>query len=160
MRLSACVAVIFLVGALWAQDSPKGSDKSATAAKSATEQSQAGGAAALPELKTQKFKGILMDASCAGSTAAAPAKAEDQKEAKSASANQSSGCTVSANTKEFAIRTKDGQTYRFDAVGNDRALETFKNKKKWSDLSSAGKPITTTVSANQSGDTFTVLSVD
>jgi hypothetical protein len=158
MKISASLAMILLAGAVWAQDAAKGTDKSAPAAKSATEQSPAANTA-LPELKTQKFKGTLMDASCAGSATATPAKA-DEKAAKSTSASQSSGCTVSANTKEFAIRTKDGQTYRFDAVGNDRAVETFKNKKKWNNLSSAGKPIMATVSANQSGDNFTVLSVD
>lgn len=153
MKVSATLAMVFVVGTVWAQDSPKPADKPAQAAN-----------AAAAELKTQKYKGTLMDASCAGSAAAAPAKAEagasDQKAAKGAPAGQSSGCTVSATTKEFALRTKDGQTYRFDAVGNDRAVETFKSKKKWSDLSSAGKPIMATVSANQSGDTFTVLSVD
>lgn len=152
MKVSTTLAMALLVGTVWAQDSPKPADKPAPAANAA------------PELKTQKYKGTLMDASCAGSAAAAPAKAEagatDQKAAKGASAGQSSGCTVSANTKEFALRTKDGQTYRFDAVGNDRAVETFKSKKKWSDLSTAGKPIMATISANQSGDTFTVLSVD
>jgi hypothetical protein len=153
MKVTACLAVIVLAGTVWAQDAPKAADKPAQAAN-----------AAAAELKTQKYKGTLMDASCAGSAAAAPAKTEaaptDQKAAKGAPAGQSSGCTVSANTKEFALRTKDGQTYRFDAVGNDRAMETFKAKKKWSDLSTAGKPIMATVSANQSGETFTVLSVD
>jgi hypothetical protein len=76
-----------------------------------------------------------------------------------AAADSSHGCAVSASTKEFALRTKDGQTLRFDSVGNDRVAEVLRNKKKWNDLVSAGKPIAVTVNGAVSGEKLMVVSI-
>ena len=89
------------------------------------------------ELKTQTYKGMLLDATCAGT----------------------SSCSVSSATKEFALKTNDGRTLPFDTVGNDRAQEAVKAKKKWSEAVSAGKPIQTTVSAAETGNKLAVLSI-
>jgi hypothetical protein len=55
---------------------------------------------------------------------------------------------------------KDGQTLRFDDVGNMRALEAMKANKKWSDSVTANKPLRVKVSAVLSGDKLTVMSIN
>jgi hypothetical protein len=52
------------------------------------------------------------------------------------------------------------ETLRFDSVGNMRAEEAIKNKKKCSNNASAGKPIRATVSANANGDKLIVMSIN
>jgi hypothetical protein len=138
MKSSLSLAAILLFsGAVWAQD-PQKPDNPATK----TAQTQASTPAS--QLKTQSYKGTLVDVTCAGSGAAA---------------DSSHGCPVSASTKEFALRTKDGQTLRFDPVGNDRVAEVLRNKKKWNDLVSAVKPIAVTVNGAVSGEKLTVISI-
>jgi len=146
MKSSVSLAAMFLfAGAVWAQEPQKPANPPAntTQTQASTPASQSDGAA-LAELKTQSYKGTLVDMACAGSGAAADA---------------SKGCAVSSSTKEFALRTKDGQTLRFDSVGNDRVAEALHNKKKWNDLVSAGKPIEIKVNGAVSGDKLTVLSI-
>ena len=109
--------------------------------------------AQLPELKTQTYKGTLMDASCAGA-------GKNLSGGKAAAGDQPQGCKVSASTKEFALRTDSADTLRFDSVGNVRAEEAIKNKKKWGNDVSAGKPIRAKVTANANGDKLTVLSIN
>jgi hypothetical protein len=104
------------------------------------------------EIKTQRYSGILMDASCAGS-GAAPA-------ASSAGPGGSQSCTVSAHTTEFAMKMKDGTTVRFDDVGNERVQEAMKTRKKWSESASANKSIQVKASGILNGDRLTVLSID
>jgi hypothetical protein len=138
-------AVLLFAGAVWAQDPQKPANPaSKTAQTQASTPASQPNSAALPELKTQSYKGTLMDMACAGSGAAA---------------DSSHGCAVSASTKEFALRTKDGQTLRFDSVGNDRVAEVLRNKKKWNDLVSAGKPIAVTVNGAVSGEKLMVVSI-
>jgi hypothetical protein len=128
-------------------------------------------------VKTQTYKGSLVDASCSGGGAAAsssPAATADRtssdksagKNAKAAAKGEASrggesanSCTPSSSTNDFALRTKDGHTLRFDAVGNERAKLAMNNDKKWKGASSSGKTIQTSVSGTESGDTLTVLSI-
>ena len=131
-------AFVLLLGVAWAQ-------KPADTTKSSN--------APLAELKTQTYKGTLMDASCAGAS-------KDSSGSKAAPADQSQGCKVSASTKEFALRTDSGETLRFDSVGNVRAEEAIKNRKKWSSDAAAGKPIRAKVSANANGEKLTVMSIN
>jgi hypothetical protein len=138
-------AAVLVAGAVWAQDPQKSAKPASnTAQTQASTQASQPTSAALPELKTQSYKGTLVDVACAGSGAAA---------------DSSHGCAVSASTKEFALRTKDGQTLRFDSVGNDRVAEVLRNKKKWNDLVSAGKPIAVTVNGAVSGEKLMVVSI-
>jgi len=155
MRISVSLGAILLCCLAWSQEQqkPAAATQSANTPAASTPAATAPSANAQPaELKTQTYKGTLVDASCAGGTAQAPAA--------NSKADQSQGCTVSANTKEFALRTKDGQTLKFDAVGNDRAEQAIKNKKKWTEQASSGKPIHATVSANANGDRLTVVAID
>jgi len=55
---------------------------------------------------------------------------------------------------------KDGQTVRFDDVGNARVQEAIKAHKKWSDSSTANKPVRVKVTGVMSGDKLTVMSIN
>jgi hypothetical protein len=153
-------ALLLLGGAAWAQNqaAPATGNATPAATKPAAASTPAPANAALSELKTQIYKGTLLDAACAGGGAQSSTPAATNSSP--AAANQSQGCSVSANTKEFALKTNSGQTYRFDSVGNERTEQAIKNKKKWNDLASAGKPIHARVSANLSGDRLTVVSIN
>lgn len=72
----------------------------------------------------------------------------------------SQGCALSAGATRFALQMKDGQTVRFDDVGNTRALEALNAHKKWSDSATANKPLRVKVSAVLSGDKLTVMSIN
>ena len=152
MKMSKSLgAIVLLFGVAWAQ---KPADQGATSGDQQRSSAAASKSsnARLPELKTQTYKGTLMDASCAGTV-------KESGGGKAAAAKGSQGCTVSANTKEFALRT-DSETLRFDSVGNARAEEAIKNKKKWGNDAAAGKPIRATVIANANGDKLTVMSIN
>jgi hypothetical protein len=71
---------------------------------------------------------------------------------------QAQACSVSSSTTAFALKTKDGQVLKFDAVGNNRAAEELKTK--WAQNLNAGKPIRAKVSGMANGDMVTVTSVD
>jgi hypothetical protein len=147
------VASFLLLGAAWAQkpDTPGGAEASAKAVKA-------------PAVATQTYKGTLVDASCAGNvTQKAPAAGAESNAADrtDASKTASQGCALSATTKEFALKTKEGRVLRFDAVGNERAAEALKNKKNWSTAMSAGKPVMAKVGgASLDGDNLTVTTID
>ncbi|HEV3329409.1 MAG TPA: hypothetical protein VG096_00400 [Bryobacteraceae bacterium] len=151
IALAAC----FLMGAAWAQKPDEKGSQAAT--KSADP----------PNVQTQTYRGTLVDASCAGNvTQKTPASTEsntadrtDGNKSGKAAADQSQSCAVSANTKEFALRTKDGHVLRFDSVGNERAQEAIKDQKKWNEAASAGKAITVKVSGTLDGDNLTVLTL-
>lgn len=128
----------------------------------------------LPEMKTQNYSGTLADATCATAGAATPAAATSSTEASGATekpkatagdANRATAsdagqsCSVSASTSQFALKLKDGQIVKFDDVGNQRALETLKSKKKWSDDAAAQKPIHASASGVLNGDRLTVVSI-
>jgi hypothetical protein len=148
MKTSKSLAVtVLIIGAAWAQ---KPADRD--------HQTPSAAATKPAELKTQTYKGTLMDASCAPASNA-PASKESSR-GKATAADQSQGCRVSASTKEFALHTDSAETLRFDSVGNARAQEAFKNKKKWSNDAAAGKPIRAKVTANANGDKLTVMSIN
>ena len=106
----------------------------------------------LPEMKTQNYSGTLVDASCV----AAPGKSDADR---SATSDQGQACKVSSTTSQFALKTSDGKTLQFDAVGNQRAQDAIKSSKSWTRDSDAGKPIHAKVSGVLSGDKLTVMSV-
>ena len=68
-------------------------------------------------------------------------------------------CALSSGATQFALQMKDGQTVRFDDVGNARAVEAMSSHKKWSDSVTANKPLSVKVSAVMSGDKLTVMSI-
>ena len=94
------------------------------------------------------YKGTLVDAGCASS-------------GNTATNNTAGGsCAPSANTSQFAIRLADGRTLKFDSVGNMRAQDALKARKKWTDAAAAGKPVRVKVHGMMSEDTLTVTSID
>ena len=119
-------------------------------------------------MKTQTYAGTLLDASCAGtgSTAAAGSPATSTATpAPASSADRTAGnpgspsCAVSATTSQFALKMKDGNTVRFDDVGNARAQEALKIHKKWTESAAGGKPLQVKASGVLTGDKLTVLYV-
>jgi hypothetical protein len=133
------------------------------------------------ELKTQTFKGALVDASCAGGsgTSAATPTPTSNAATNDAAKNSSSGaertdtskdnqqpsaagagCQVTSSTTRFALKTNDGKTLPFDLVGNERAQQAVKEKKKWSEAMASGKPINVKVSGVVSGQKLTVMSIN
>lgn len=171
MKISlVAIALVLPVGFAFAQKEPE--KQSSTAAQSPSTSSKTSGekAGATPELKTKTYKGALVDASCAGgagpstSTQSSSQSAADRssdKSAKTGEANRTGGqsCEASSSTSQFALRMKDGNTMKFDAVGNERAKEAIAARKKWSDNIAAGKPIQVTASGTESGDQLTVVSI-
>jgi len=128
------------------------------------------------EMKTQSYAGTLMDASCATTGAATGAatgtataeSAETTKTTKTTkmtgdanrtATDQGQSCPVSASTAQFALKLKDGHVVKLDDVGNQRAQEALKNKKKWTDDAAANKPIHASVSGVLNGDQLLVMSI-
>lgn len=119
------------------------------------------------EMKTQSYSGTLMDASCAGAGAATPATtaasgAAEKKatgDANRAAPDQGQSCSVSSSTTQFALKLKDGRVAKLDDVGNQRAQEALKNKKKWSQDAAANKPIHASVSGVLNDDKLLVMSI-
>ena len=165
---SIAIPILAVVGL--AQDTPPAKPQPATtspAAAKPADKSETGTQSAdrLKEMKTQMYSGTLVEASCAGtgsdSKAAAPASPTNAaKGSADRSAGGSQGCGLSSGASQFALQMKDGQTVRFDDVGNARAQEALKNHKKWGELASANKPVRVKVSGVLNGDKMTVLSVD
>ena len=151
--------------------------KEPAAGKAAETQAQAGAPAPTSgekpsEMKTEGYSGTLVDASCASGSSASRAQetaaanpAEPGKEKPGAnSAEPSPGgdqsqCGVSPNTSKFALKMSDGRTVKFDEVGNQRAQEALKNKKKWSEAAGSGKPIHAKTTGVLTGDQLVVLSI-
>jgi len=99
-------------------------------------------------------------AAASGQTDSTEGKHHKGHRNRAASADQSQGCQVTSGTKNFALKTKEGQLYRFDDVGNMRAAQELQNKKKWTKDMSDGKPVIAKVSGNLNGDTITVIEID
>jgi hypothetical protein len=107
--------------------------------------------APLPQNKVGKstirtYGGIILDAACNTPT---EIRAPDEHQY----------CAVSAATATFAIRLGDGQTLRFDSVGNLRA-QNAKVKNQWVAKTLAGKKIHATVTGIIAGENLVVLSVE
>ena len=123
----------------------------------------------------QSWRGILVDANCAGGNSAGePQATKGDSSEKNGGAAVDSGrpekghkkghaetqsCPVSSSTTAFALKTKEGQIMKFDAVGNARAAEGLKTKGSWSKDVAAGKPIHATVSGILKGDSVVVTSI-
>jgi hypothetical protein len=163
------VAMPILAAVAFAQDTPPVQPKQP--AENAAP-SKAGSDRSSQEVKTQTYSGILMDASCAGAGSAAATTSTSStgtsadSTASTSSADRSAGsgsnpsCGVATSTTQFALKTKDGNTVRFDDVGNARVQEAMKTHKKWSDSASASKPIHVKANGVLNGDKLTVLSID
>jgi hypothetical protein len=147
---------------------PAKQDPAKTAAPAQDTQKDSGRPA---EMKTQSFSGTLMDASCAGSGAASTAstppsdstassdKSKATGDANRAAPDPGQSCSVSSSTAQFALKLKDGRAVKLDDVGNQRAQEAFKNKKKWSQDATANKPIHASVSGVLTDDKLLVMSI-
>jgi hypothetical protein len=168
MKIVVClITPALLAGLAFAQEKPaekQAETKPAETKPAETKPADTQPAASTPmaEMKTQTYKGTLMDASCA--SGAAPAATEPAKGEAKGEANRSDGpeqsCSVSASTSQFALKTKDGKVMRFDMVGNERAQQAVKAKKNWSTAVSSGKPVRATVSGVVNGDKLTVVSIN
>lgn len=122
----------------------------------------------------QSWTGVLVDANCAAGGGAANSQAAADSGAQSKNEAVDSGrpekghkkkhgemqsCPVSSSTSAFALKTKDGQVMKFDAVGNARAAEELKTKGSWSKDIAGGKPVHAKVSGTLNGDSITVTSI-
>src|SRR5581483_10565229 len=132
------------------------------------------GSQSASEVKTQTYKGTLVDASCAGGGAGATSATATGKSAADRSSAESSkdktgeanrtgdtaqSCAATATTSQFGIKTRDGRVLRFDSVGDERAKQEISNRKKWADAATSGKAIHVTASGTESGDQLTVVSI-
>jgi hypothetical protein len=166
MKKSAIVlAACFLLGSAWAQKSDAPGNATPTTQTKAANP---------PAVATKTYKGTLVDASCAGTgnvtqTTSAAGNTADRADAgapvvhKSGKTDENAaaqGCAVSANTKEFGLRTNDGHVLRFDSVGNQRAEDAIKNQKKWNADAAAGKAISAKVTGTVDGDNVTVVTIN
>ncbi|MBZ5617966.1 MAG: hypothetical protein LAQ69_04415 [Acidobacteriia bacterium] len=158
-------AMTLLASFAFAQDPPAGTQ--AKENKSAqTQNSGQKSEMKMPEMKTQSYSGMLADASCATSDAAAASGSSETTKSKAGDANrmatgeQGKSCSVSASTTQFALKLKDGRIVRLDDVGNERAKETLKNKKSWSEAAQSNKPIKASVTGVLNGDQLIATSVN
>ena len=149
-----------------AQTNPPSSSKSAQTNPPSTSSTPA-------QVKTQTYKGTLVDAACtsqgatparstasASSNAATPSNTSTETNGAANRSASDQGCPVSATSTQFGLRMTDGHVVRFDMVGNDRAQQAIKDKKKWNDAATAGKTIHAKVAGMMSGDTLTVVTID
>jgi hypothetical protein len=141
-----------------AQDTTKAPDNAKTDAKAGAAGTPAG--AALAEMKTTTFKGVLVDMACASRTSnSAETKPAATADAKPAASDAGGSCPVSASSSEIGMKLEDGKTVRFDLVGNQRAQDALKNDKRWSKDIGANKPIHAKVSGVLNGDKLIVAAI-
>lgn len=125
-------------------------------------------------VNVQSWQGILVDANCAGGSGAAESQATKENSGENKGAAVDSGrpekghkkdhgemqsCPVSSSTTAFALKTKEGQVMKFDAIGNARAAEELKTKASWAKDVAAGKPVHAKVTGILNGDNITVTSI-
>ncbi len=188
MKAMICLATAALVvGSAVAQQestqAPKGQSEKDQSKQMSTSSSTSNTSGAVAEMKTRTYKGVLMDASCAGVQTSSPATAgaaampgtpsnpgtpatpgSETRPAsntanRSASDTASGSCGVSSSTSQFAMKLEDGRTLAFDMVGNERAKEQIQKSKKWTEYASSGKPINAKVSGVISGEKLVVSSI-
>ena len=158
MRIATGILyVILAVGVAAAQKSNGGANEKAPNQTGASSQTSS----AANKVATRTYKGDLVTANCAGgSNSQAKARpAKNSGEADRAAAAGDQGCSVSASTSQFALKTKDGRTLPFDTVGNLRTQDALKNRKKWASAASSGKTIQAKVNGIENDGKLTVLSV-
>jgi len=82
--------------------------------------------------------------------------------AASGSASRSSGseCPATASSQTLGLKMDNGQTVRFDLVGNQRAQDALKTNKGWNKNMTANKPIKVKVSGVLQGDKLIVSSIN
>jgi len=85
---------------------------------------------------TQTYEGVVVDAACVSGQPS---------------------CSISRATTTFALRLKDGQTLRFDSVGNLRAT---KKKGRWVSKTLAGKEIRAKVNGMIAGGELIAVSIE
>lgn len=126
------------------------------------------------EMKTSKYTGTLVDLACGSATASSGAGQSDTKTAATAdstagsstaaagSANRTSGseCPATASSQSLGLKMDNGQTVRFDLVGNQRAQDGLKANKGWSKNLTANKPIKVKIHGVMMGDKLIVSSID
>jgi hypothetical protein len=171
MKISLIAVTMMLpVGFALAQKAPGNTSAPPAQSQSTSSKTSTEKAGTTNELKTQTYKGTLVDASCAGgagpstSTKSSTQSAADRNAEKSATTGEanrsgSESCGATSSTNQFGLRMKDGSTMKFDAVGNERAKEAIATRKKWSDAIAAGKPVQVSVSGTESGNQLTVVSI-
>jgi hypothetical protein len=168
MKLRVCIAALALSLAAFAQDEKVGKPDSQPASDTkttpdATKTKATSAAPGTPaEMKTQTYKGILVDTSCGAPSNTASSDSSAPANSSQASADRAAGpgCTLSANSSQLGLKMKDGHTVHFDMVGNQRAQDALKNKKKWTEAATAGKEIRVTVKGALNGDKLIVSSID
>ncbi len=171
MKARLFIAAIAMSVALFAQDDKIAKPQSQTAPDNTTTQdtkatTKPPAAASPAEMKTQTYRGVLVDTSCgapasaSSSTPAATTSNTTATSQTSADRTTGQGCTLSANSTQLGLKLKDGRTVRFDMVGNQRAQDALKNKKRWSEAASSGKEIHATVKGALTGDKLIVSSID
>lgn len=164
MRLSMLVVSV-AVGVALAQTTP--AEK--TNPKAKTQNGSTAATTAPAEMKTATYKGVLVDISCAsqstGSTATAPANtgttqpAEPANSANRAATESGASCPLTAQSTNIGMKLDNGQTVRFDLVGNQRAQDGLKNDKGWSKDLSGNKPIHAKVEGVLQGDKLIVTAI-
>jgi hypothetical protein len=162
MKLSAfALGLMLTAGVAMAQkpDSPASPVGKTASENGQTPKQGANSAGSASELKTQSFKGTVVDLACGGRAGSATKKSEATKGEADRSANSGSSCSISSSSSDFALQTKDGRTLRFDSVGNERVKQELLNRKSWASASAAGKPIQATINGTQTGDSLMVLSI-
>jgi hypothetical protein len=119
---------------------------------------------AQPASKAAWFKGTLVATPCAGAASASAAEPSGKKKKgeanRSAEGDSSQSCTLSADAKEFALQTTDGRTLAFDAIGNTRAQDALRARKRWEKRAEAGKPVEVVVGASEDSGKLTVVSIE
>ena len=165
MKGRVCIGAMVLAVAAFAQDDRSAQPQSQTPTTPTMQDTKATAPGAPAEMKTQSYKGVLVDLACAGGapSSATPASGNTPPNSAQATADRAAGqssCNVSANSTQFGLRMKDGRTARFDMVGNQRAQDAVKAKKKWSEAAGAGKEINATVKGAMSGDKLIVSSIN
>jgi hypothetical protein len=116
-------------------------------------------------MKTTTFKGMLVDMSCAASTAASPTDSgaatapQPANSANRTAADSGAKCQVTSSSTQLGIKLDDGRTVHFDLVGNQRAQDALKNDKNWSKDLSANKPIHAKVTGALDGDKLIVSEI-
>ena len=181
MKTLCVVAIISLLIGIAVAQEPNRQENESKSPPQAGAQTQSGtsaqkGGVGIGNGQTRSYKGTLVDASCtAGGTAPSPAvvsdstqqapdttKSKQKDEASRSATPETSGqtCSISSNTSQFALKLEDGRTVRFDSVGNLRAQEAIKNKKKWTEAAGSGKPILAKVNGLMIDDKLMVISIN
>jgi hypothetical protein len=163
------------------------------------------GSGATAEMKTQTYKGVLVDLACgsgsgsasasagtagagqadtsgtasrsqgqpgaAGSTASGSAAGSSSTAGGSMAGSQAGStgtasraaggeCPATPNSTQLGLKAENGQVYRFDLVGNQRAVDALKTNKGWNKNMTNNKPVKVKISGVLQGDKLIVSSIN